>query len=379
MHASPISTLRPLLFSRLALPLALCAVSCLPSVLGQETITSKWSTPSVLDLFPKSSESAEKVNTYRVEQTVRLTEIEPGAKHVRMWISVPGDEANQKLLNLSVDAAPGEWEFVRDADYRGQFLKVEAVDPATDSLEVKVSFVVRRQPVYTAVHPERAGPMDETLKNMLAEHLILDAPHMEVTDEYRAIADQVCGDETNIAVQARLLLQHVASTVDHYSYSTDPNMPTCGIGDAAICKKQGGGCCTDLNSYFIALARARGIAARLNMGYRLQEKNASKLVDPGYRCWVEYFVPNFGWISADVVEADTPSGLGHERWLSGLTSRRIWLNQGREFSFGDDLAVGRVNHMSIGYAEVDGKPVRLLPQGDILPQLTRKVLFTDVE
>ena len=129
-------------------------------------------------------------------------------------------------------------------------------------------------------------------------------------------------------------------------------MPHCGIGDAKVCKKQGGGCCTDLNSYFIALARAREIPARLNMGYRLQEKNIGKSVDPGFRCWVEYFVPNFGWISTVIVDADNPSGLGPERWMSGLTSRRLFLNMGREFDFGTDIAVGKVNHMSIGYAQI---------------------------
>jgi transglutaminase-like putative cysteine protease len=164
------------------------------------------------------------------------------------------------------------------------------------------------------------------MKTMLAEYLVKDAPHMEVTDEFQKIADGVCGAETSIAAQAQKLLEHVASTVDHYSYSSDPNMPSCGLGDSKICKKQGGGCCTDLNSYFITIARARGIPTRLKMGYRLQSKYRDQVVDPGYRCWVEYFVPGAGWISADVVEADTPNGLGHERWLTGLTSRRVYLN-----------------------------------------------------
>ena len=53
-------------------------------------------------------------------------------------------------------------------------------------------------------------------------------------------------------------------------------------------------------------ARARGIPARLQMGYRLRETNEGKEVDPGYRCWAEYFVPNYGWVSADIVEADAP-------------------------------------------------------------------------
>lgn len=155
-------------------------------------------------------------------------------------------------------------------------------------------------------------------------------------------------------------------------------MPKCGIGDAGNCLAQGGGCCTDLNSLFISLARARGIPARLQMGYRLQEKNVGKWVDPGYRCWVEYFVPGYGWISADVVEADTPGGLGPERWQTGLTARRLWLNSGREFRFEGLPAETRINHMSIAYAEIDGKPARLLPTGDLKPQITRQVRFEQI-
>jgi len=349
----------------------------LPVARAQDIKGAKNPLSRLLDIFPQSTESAESVVTYQVKQIVRLSEIDPGAKSIRMWISIPSDEINQRLLNLSIDSAPGPWRFTQDSDHRGTFLAVQITDPRTGHVDVTLSFSLRRYPVHVALVASQAGSMDESLQAMMAEHLILDAPHMEVTEEFKAIADKVCGGETNIAIQAKLLLMHVASTVDHYSYTKDPSMPTCGIGDASVCKKQGGGCCTDLNSYFITLARARGIPARLNMGYRLLEKNVGKMVDAGYRCWVEYFVPNYGWVSADVVEADTPGGLGHERWLSGLTSRRIWLNQGREFHFGNDISVGRVNNMTIGYAEVDGKPVRLLPEGELKPQLTRKIEFVE--
>jgi hypothetical protein len=145
------------------------------------------------------------------------------------------------------------------------------------------------------------------------------------------------------------------------------------------CLAQHGGCCTDLHSLFIALARARGIPAHLSMGYRLKEANKDKMADPGYRCWVEYFLPNYGWVSADIVEADTPMGLGMARWSKGLTARRVWLNQGREWKLADDLAVGRVNHMSIAYAEIDGTPARLLPEGDLKPQITRQVQYTEID
>ena len=328
--------------------------------------------------LPAQSRADESPVTYRVRQIVSLSEIPRGSKVVRLWVSIPNDEANQKLLDFQVDFAAGEWKIVADQDRRGKFLQVEVREPSTENVDVQVSFSIRRVPTFVELDAKKAGPMTDGLKQMLGEYLIQNAPHMEVTEAVKKIADEVCGDEQNIARQASQLLEYVAKTVDHYSYSSNPEMPTCGIGDAAKCLAQGGGCCTDLNSLFISLARARGIPTKLNMGYRLLEKNAGRLVDPGYRCWVEYFVPNYGWVSADIVEADTPGGLGPARWFTGLTARRIWLNEGREFKLAADQAVDRVNHMSIGYGEIDGKPVRVLPSGKLKTQITRRVDFTEI-
>jgi hypothetical protein len=201
---------------------------------------------------------------------------------------------------------------------------------------------------------------------------------MQATPAIRKKADEACGAETNVAVQARLLLGAVADFANHYSI--DPTKPKCGIGDAEDCMTNGGGCCTDLHSLFIALARSRGIPARLQMGYRVREANAGKEVDPGYRCWAEYFVPNYGWVSADVVEADDPKGLGRTRWFSGLTERRIWLNEGREFNLAGRTNPARVNTMIIGYAEIDGVEARVLPDDALAlkAQLARTVKFTEV-
>ena len=328
---------------------------------------------------PAQTLPAESSVTYQVEQTVTLNDITPGTKLVRIWVAIPSDEAHQQLLDFQVDSVPGDWQVVEDQQRRGTFLRVGVREPKSESLDCRVHFSIRREPTFVVLDSSAAGPLTDGLRNMLAEYLVKDAPHMEVTEAIQKIADEACGEEQNIARQATALLKHVANTVDHYSYARNPDMPTCGVGDAGKCLAQGGGCCTDLNSLFIALARARGIPARLNMGYRLQEKNAGKLVDPGYRCWVEYYVPNYGWISADIVEADTPGGLGPRRWFTGLTARRVWLNQGREFQLSDDQSIPRVNHMSIAYAEIDGVPARLLPSGDLKPQISRKVLFTEIE
>ena len=316
--------------------------------------------------------------TYAVQQKVRLDQIPAGSKEVQIWIAIPSDEVHQKVLSLNAASISGDYKIVQDNDRPGKFLHSRIANPRTTELDFLLEYTISREAVYTQIDPEHVRPLSELERSMLSEHLAKDALHMAVTSKVQSIADDVCGQETNIATQAILIMKHIAQSVDHYSYSKDPAMPRCGLGDAEACLAQGGGCCTDLNSLFVALARARDIPARMNMGYRLLEENSGKWVDPGYRCWVEYYVPGYGWISSDVVEADSPDGKGHVRWLTGLTPRRVWLNQGRQFRFTDAHTTTPVNHMNIAFAEIDGKPARILPEGDLEPQITRTIRFDEM-
>jgi transglutaminase-like putative cysteine protease len=313
--------------------------------------------------------------TYDVQQTVTLGDIPKNARNVRLWISIPDDAPAQRLLDLSVTSAPGTWKIVRDRDRACRFLYVEVTKPNAAELNTTVNFSVQRSAISCDLDPAAAKPLDPAQMALFAEELRTDAPHMEVTDKIRSLAKEMCDDETNPVLQASKLLHYVADTADHYS--KNPHVPTCGVGDAGSCMTKGGGCCTDLHSLFIALARATGIPARLQMGYRLQPKNVGVEADAGYRCWAEYFIGGYGWVPADVVEADAGDIAGRERWFSGLTERRVHLNEGREFDLPFRKNPARVNHMSIGYAEIDGKPVRVLPEGDKAPQLTRKVRYTE--
>ncbi len=313
---------------------------------------------------------------YSIQQTVTLSDIPSGAKSVRFWVSIPDNERHQEVLDFSVVDAPGTWRVERDADRGNRFLYVVVESPKAASLDVVINFKVRRDPVYYTIDPAKVGPITDVHRRMYAEEVRLDAPHMEATPTITAMANEICGNDTNPATQAKKLLQHVADKADHYS--KDSTKPNCGIGDAAVCLEKGGGCCTDLHSLFVALARARGIPTRLEMGYRVNPKNEDKTYDPGYRCWVEYFVPNYGWIPADIVEADAVDGMGPARWFTGLTERRVWLNEGREFQLRPKQAVGPVNTMIIGHAEIDGVAARVLPDGDKKTQLTRTIRFTEV-
>jgi transglutaminase-like putative cysteine protease len=327
------------------------------------------STPAAAGVVPAASQ------TYDVQQTVTVSDIPKGARNVRLWVSIPDDGPAQRVLDLAMASAPAQWQVVRDRDRGCRFLYMEIAKPQAGELSATVSFSVQRSAISYELDPAKGTPLSPAQIPLFAEELRLDAPHMEVTATIRKIAAEVCQDEKNPVLQASKLLNYVADNADHYS--RNPNVPTCGVGDAASCMEKGGGCCTDLHSLFISLARAAGIPARLQMGYRLQPKNVGIETDPGYRCWAEYFISGYGWVPADIVEADAGDIAGRTRWFSGLTERRVHLNEGRNFDLPFKKAAARVNLMTIGYAEIDGKPVRVLPEGSKAPQLGRKVKFTE--
>jgi transglutaminase-like putative cysteine protease len=129
----------------------------------------------------------------------------------------------------------------------------------------------------------RSGALSESQRHLFADELRPDAPHMATTERNRQIADETCGQETNLVTQARRLLDSVAEHADHYS--KDPSKPTCGIGDAGNCMTNGGGCCADLHSLFIALARARGIPAPAANGISTAaQKRRRRRTADSHRC-----------------------------------------------------------------------------------------------
>lgn len=311
--------------------------------------------------------------TVRLRQTATLTEIPKDAETVSFWVAIPCDGRNQEVLDLRVVDAPGAWTFVKDETHGNDFLRVDVQNPGKSSLDVVVDATVRRRACFSEIDPARVGAITESHRKLFATELDRDAPHMGVSPSLQKRADEICGDTTNVWLQTRKILDFVADYADHYS--KDPTKPNCGVGDAGDCLTNAGGCCSDLHALFVALARARGIPARMEMGYRALAKNDGKEVDPGYRCWVEFFIPGYGWQSADIVEADAPKGLGRTRWFSGLTVERIWLYSGRDFELAGRQSTDPIPSLTIGYAEIDGVPARTLPEGDKKAQLSRKVKF----
>ncbi len=309
--------------------------------------------------------------TVAVTQTVTLKDIPADAKTIRLWVPVPSDVNWQRVLDRQVVSAPGTWRMVPQAEGRGDFIYIETDRPESGVANVVVRCIFERQGIaFPLQHVDRVSNIQSA---QFAIDLDPAAPLMSVSPRIKKMADEACGDERDVARQTMILLQLVAEVADHYS--KDPSKPHCGRGAADDCLDQGGGCCTDLHALYIALARARGIPARMQYGYRLLDARAGVDYDPGYRCWVETFIPGAGWVPTDIVAADGAKDDVQNKYAA-LSATRVWLWHGRSFPLTPAAEADRIDTMICGWAEIDGKAVDVLPADDGTPsKLTRTVKF----
>lgn len=319
--------------------------------------------------------------TYTVTQKVALHDVPTDARSVRLWVPIAGDAAWQRVLDRRVVDAPEGWTFVRQPEGRGDLIFIETSGRAGKDgvIEVVVETVLEREsPVVDLGAPAEAasGASPPFQRELFAESLRTDLPFMSALPSVQQLADQACAGVTDPRQKVIRLVGEVGDIADHYS--KDPTKPHCGRGAAEDCLANGGGCCTDLHSLFIAMARSQGIPARIQFGYRLNPARAGVEYDPSYRCWVEYWIPGSGWVPTDVVVADGGEAASRGEHIGRLDANRLWLWEGRGFDLLPKQNAEPIQTMLCGWAEIDGVAVDPLPGKDNAPpQMRRTIRFTE--
>lgn len=253
---------------------------------------------------------------YRVRQTVTLRDVPQGAHEARLWVPIPTDGAWQHVLDRRVVEAPEGWKLEKQPTSEAEMIVATAKGASTVQVVVETT-VVRQSPVFDLA--EKSA--HEMQSSLFADELRKDAPLMSVDAKVTELASKACAGETDPRRKVVRLLDAVADAADHYS--KDATKPKCGRGAAEDCMANGGGCCTDLHSLFIAAARAQGIPARIQFGYRLNAQKEDTDYDPSYRCWVEYYLPDAGWVPTDIVVADAGDASARAASYGTLDARRV--------------------------------------------------------
>jgi len=104
--------------------------------------------------------------TYEVRQTTRLARLEPTAKQVRWWVSIPDDERFQDVLDLEVVSAPGAWRIEREPGRGNRFLYIEVESPG--QAELAAVLFAWRTGVTTTSTPGQTAARCQGLSTLVA-------------------------------------------------------------------------------------------------------------------------------------------------------------------------------------------------------------------
>jgi len=313
--------------------------------------------------------------TFDVRHELKVI-VPEGARRVRVWFALPQDDPSQQVSNLKI-VAPYAYQVVRDSE-GNTLLYLEAMNPKEKELAVLETFTVNRSEIRHSVDPAKAGSLSDIDRVKFAHYL--EANRNVVIDDYiRQLADEIVGDEKNTLLAARKLYDWVLHNVDYWV--KDPKTKKASpVGSTTYCLVFRTGNCTDFESLWTSLARAKGIPTRIVYGSFFKPDLNEKDLDQSYHCWAEFYVPRLGWISHDVSVADlyvgnfetTPDnetlvrrttadgtyGNDPERvdyYFGNLDERRMTWSVGRDLTLNPRQDGQPVNALPKAYVEIDGK------------------------
>jgi transglutaminase-like putative cysteine protease len=113
------------------------------------------------------------------------------------------------------------------------------------------------------------------------------------------------------------------------------------------------GNCTDFHALFNSLARAEGIPSKFEIGFPIPEDKPEGKIG-GYHCWVNFYLPNVGWVPIDASEAKKHPKK-RDMFFGTHPADRIMFSRGRDLVLGQKSKP--LNYFVFPLVEVGGKPL----------------------
>jgi transglutaminase-like putative cysteine protease len=313
--------------------------------------------------------------TFEVRNELKVM-VPDGAKRVRVWFALPQDDPTQSISDFRVEA-PYPYRVERDSE-GNKVLYLEAANPKEKEFTVLETFNVTRSELRGEIDAGKAKPLTDADRARFQRYLQANK-YVVIDDDIRLLADRIVGDETNPVVQARKLYDWVLHNVDYWV--KDPKTKKASpVGSTSYCLIFRTGNCTDFESLWTSLARAKGIPARIVYGSFFKPDLDAKDVDQSYHCWAEFYVPGLGWVSHDVAVADLyvgdfqtnadnellvrrTTGDGTygadparvDYYFGNLDERRMTWSVGRDLILSPRQDGEPVNALAKAYVEIDGQ------------------------
>ena len=276
--------------------------------------------------------------TYAVEADALPTD-----EVIDLYFPLPVQDDRQELLDETLQSShPGK--VMQEAAHGNRYYHVQRL--AGDDSPVITSFTwrVRREEAKATAAPDADG---QTLATYLAPNRLVPVGHEvlePILKEIHALRKSGSPADTS-----RAIYDWIVDNVEYKKVGTG-----WGNGDTFWACSERYGNCTDFHALFIALARTEGIPARFEIGFPVPMDKESGDIG-GYHCWVQFYLPESGWVPIDASEAAKHPEM-RELYYGSHPANRVHFSTGRDLLLSSATQTQPLNYFIYPYVEVAGKP-----------------------
>jgi transglutaminase-like putative cysteine protease len=267
----------------------------------------------------------------------------PTNKAIDIYIPLPAEHAGQHIVSQTLHSSlPGKQG--RDQKFSNNFYHIHRPANVDTPIDVSLNWTVSRQTVRAGEDNQLSAHERDTFlaanKLVPVDHLILQ-PILEEIHQLRT--------DDSRAATARAIYDWVVDNVEYKKIGRG-----WGNGDSFWACSERYGNCSDFHALFISLARSERIPARFEIGFPVPEGRSAGVID-GYHCWVQFYLPQQGWVPIDASEAARHPDK-RDLYYGTQPTDRIHFSTGRDLALSKASTSMPLNYFIYPYVEVDGKP-----------------------
>lgn len=321
-------------------------------------------------------------HTYEFTQTYDLQVPKGSTGDTKLWVPLPFSNDYQTVKSIEFNGNYQQAYITENNQYGAKTLYA-TWDKNAQKRDLKVKLMVEtkdREPMKQGLLKDYQAP-EKIEYSVDVQQYLKPTQHIKTDGIVKQYAQKIIGNENNPLKKAQLIHQWIVNNMER-----DNTVLGCGDGDVEKILTTGilKGKCTDINSVFVALARAANIPAREVFGIRLGQalkmgeysktafggaKDKIANENSGQHCRAEFYLAGFGWVpvdSADVAKyrltekkavKDKDTQAVSQYLFGNWEANWMGFNHARDFTLYPVPELAPINNFGYPYAEVDGDPL----------------------
>lgn len=322
-------------------------------------------------------------HTYELTKSFDIVAPKGSKGETKLWIPLPFNNEYQEVKSIEFEGNYHNAYITENNRYSAKTLFVNWNEKA-EKREITVKLVVQtkdREPILQGALKNYKMP-EKIIYSVDVLEYLKPTDHIKTDGIVKEYADKIVGTETNPLKKAELIHKWIVNNMER-----DNSVLGCGDGDVEKILTTGvlKGKCTDINSVFVALARASGMPAREIFGIRLgqaikmgkyskkafgsADENKIADVSGGQHCRAEFYLAGFGWVpvdSADVAKMrlaekkdvqDSDVQAVSNYLFGNWEMNWVGYNHARDFDLYPTPEMAPLNNFGYPYAEIGGDPL----------------------